>query len=241
MYKRQSTYSLTGSSQTFSDLGSNVAFRFRIRAKNANGTSAYSTEQTVTTAPKPPTNISATSTKNAVTIKWNMVAGAGLYTVNFNNRNHVVSGGTTSLTIDKLNSNTTYNYKICCNNSDGAGSFSFVQSIKTQAASSPQLPQVPSGTTKRSTDSSAVIGWSAVSGATGYDLRFNGTVYSLTGTSKEITGLSANTGYKYQVRAKNSQGTSQYSTEQTVTTAPKAPTSISATCLLYTSDAADER
>ena len=224
-----STYSLTGSSQTFSGLGSNVAFRFRIRAKNANGTSAYSTEQTVTTAPKPPTNISATSTKNAVTIKWNMVAGAGLYTVNFNNRNHVVSGGTTSLTIDKLNSNTTYNYKICCNNSDGAGSFSFVQSIKTQAASSPQLPQVPSGTTKRSTDSSAVIGWSAVSGATGYDLRFNGTVYSLTGTSKEITGLSANTGYKYQVRAKNSQGTSQYSTEQTVTTAPKAPTSISAT------------
>lgn len=51
----------------------------------------------------------------------------------------------------------------------------------------------------------------------------------MTGTSKEITGLSANTGYQFQVRAKNAKGASRYSTVQTVTTAPKAPTSISAT------------
>ncbi|MDE7323846.1 MAG: hypothetical protein K2N73_14245 [Lachnospiraceae bacterium] len=223
-----STYSLTATSKTITGLSANVGFRFQVRAKNANGTSSYSAEQTVTTAPKPPTSISASSTTNAVTIKWNKVTGAGLYTVNFNNKNHVVSGGNTSLTIDKLSSNTTYNYKICCNNADGAGAFSTVKSIKTQAPSA-QVPQVPSGIGKRSTDSSAVISWSAVSGATGYDLKFNGNVYSLTGTSKEITGLSANIGYKFQVRAKNANGTSAYSTEQTVTTAPKAPTSISAT------------
>ncbi len=223
-----STYSLTATSKTFTGLSSNVGFRFQVRAKNANGTSLYSTEQTVTTAPKPPASISATSTTNAATIKWDKVTGAGLYTVNFNNKDHVVSGGSTSLTIDKLNSNTAYNYKICCNNADGAGAYSAVKSIKTQASSSSQLPQVPSGITKRSTDSSAAVSWSAVSGATGYDFKFNGTVYSLTGTSKEITGLSANTGYKFQVCAKNSQGTSQYSAEQTVTTAPKAPTNISA-------------
>ncbi len=224
-----STYSLTTTSKTMTGLSSNVGFRFQVRAKNANGTSSYSAEQTVTTAPKPPTSISATSTTNAVTIKWNKVTGAGLYTVNFNNRNHVVSGGNTSLTIDKLNSNTTYNYKVCCNNADGAGAFSAVKSIKTQAASSSQVPQVPSGITKRSTDSSAVISWSAVNGATGYDLKFDGNVYSMTGTSNEFTRLSANTGYQFQVRARNAKGASQYSTAQTVTTAPKAPASIRAT------------
>ncbi len=223
------TYSLTTVSKTFTGLGSNIGFRFQVRAKNANGTSPYSTEQTVTTAPKPPTGISATSTTNAVTIKWNKVTGAGTYTVNFNNRNHMASGGSISLKIDGLNPNTTYNYKICCNNADGSGAFSAVQSIKTQAAASSQLPSTPSGITKISTESSAKISWSAVSGATGYDLKFNGGVYSLAGTSTNFTGLSANTGYKFQVRAKNAKGTSPYSTEQTVTTAPKAPTGISAT------------
>jgi len=224
-----SVYSLTTISKTFTGLGSNIGFRFQVRAKNANGTSAYSAEQTVTTAPKPPTSISATSTTNSVTIKWNKVTGAGTYTVNFNNRNHMVSGGSTSLKIDNLNSNTTYNYKICCNNADGSGAFSAVKSIKTQAAVSSQTPQTPSGIIKKSTDSSAEIRWSAVSGATGYDLKFNGSVYSLTGTSKNFTGLNANTGYKFQVCAKNAKGTSPYSAEQTVTTAPKAPTGISAT------------
>ena len=115
------TYSLTTVSKTFTGLGSNVGFRFKVCAKNANGTSPYSTEQTVTTAPKPPTSISATSTTNSVTINWNKVTGAGTYTVNFNNRNHMVSFGNTSLKIDGLNPNTTYNYKICCNNNDAGG------------------------------------------------------------------------------------------------------------------------
>ena len=92
---------------------------------------------------------------------------------------------------------------------------------------------MPTGITKKSTENTATIDWYAVSGATGYDVLFNGSVSSVTTNSKTITGLSANKGYTFQVRAKNADGVSAYSTAMTVTTAPKAPTTMSATSAIY--------
>ena len=90
----------------------------------------------------------------------------------------------------------------------------------------PQAPKVPANIKKSATPSSATISWGAVSGATGYDLKFNGSVYSQTGTSKTISGLQPDTTYRFQVRAKNAAGTSAYSTEQTVRTTTRTPSNI---------------
>ncbi|MGQ4414780.1 chitinase [Streptomyces sp. SAS_269] len=85
----------------------------------------------------------------------------------------------------------------------------------------PTVPAAPAGLTVSGTTSSSVtLSWSAVSGATGYDVYRNGTkVTAVTGTSATITGLTASTSYSFQVTATNSAGESAKSGTVTGTTA----------------------
>lgn len=82
---------------------------------------------------------------------------------------------------------------------------------------------VPSGLASSSvTASSFTASWSAVSGATSYDVRVRTsggtwTVLNSTSTSLNLTGASASTSYEFQVRA-NCVVSSAYSSSKTVTT-----------------------
>ncbi|MFJ6899120.1 chitinase [Streptomyces hokutonensis] len=84
----------------------------------------------------------------------------------------------------------------------------------------PTVPATPTGVTVSSTTSSSVsLAWSAVSGATGYNVYQNGTkITAVTGTSATVTGLAASTSYSFQVTATNSAGESGKSTAVTGTT-----------------------
>ncbi|WP_199827469.1 chitinase [Streptomyces xylophagus] len=84
----------------------------------------------------------------------------------------------------------------------------------------PTVPATPTGLTVPSTTSSSVsLAWSAVSGATGYNVYRSGTkITAVTGTSATITGLAASTSYSFQVTATNSAGESGKSTAVTGTT-----------------------
>ncbi|WOX15799.1 glycoside hydrolase family 18 protein [Streptomyces sp. N50] len=84
----------------------------------------------------------------------------------------------------------------------------------------PTVPATPTGLTVSSTTSSSVsLAWSAVSGATGYNVYRGGTkITAVTGTSATITGLAASTAYSFQVTATNSAGESGKSTAVTGTT-----------------------
>ncbi|KUM94090.1 chitinase [Streptomyces cellostaticus] len=84
----------------------------------------------------------------------------------------------------------------------------------------PSIPSTPSGlSVTGTTSSSASLSWSAVSGATGYNIYRDGTkVSAVTGTSATITGLSASTSYSFQVTATNSAGESAKSAAVTGTT-----------------------
>ncbi|MFE1314320.1 chitinase [Streptomyces sp. NPDC058755] len=85
----------------------------------------------------------------------------------------------------------------------------------------PTVPSAPAGLSVSGTTSSSVsLSWSAVSGATGYNVYRDGTkVTAVTGTSATVTGLSASTSYSFQVTATNSAGESGKSTAVTGTTA----------------------
>ncbi|MFF3633016.1 chitinase [Streptomyces sp. NPDC002250] len=85
----------------------------------------------------------------------------------------------------------------------------------------PTVPSAPSGLTVSGTTSSSVsLSWSAVSGATGYNVYRNGTkVTAVTGASATISGLTASTSYSFQVTATNSAGESAKSGTVTATTA----------------------
>jgi len=84
----------------------------------------------------------------------------------------------------------------------------------------PTVPATPTGVTVSSTTSSSVsLAWSAVSGATGYNVYQSGTkITAVTGTSAAVTGLAASTSYSFQVTATNSAGESGKSTAVTGTT-----------------------
>ncbi|WP_327719130.1 glycoside hydrolase family 18 protein [Streptomyces sp. NBC_00490] len=84
----------------------------------------------------------------------------------------------------------------------------------------PTIPGAPSGLGVSGTSSSSVsLAWSAVSGATGYNVYRGGTkVTAVTGTSATVTGLAASTSYSFQVTATNSAGESGKSAAVTGTT-----------------------
>ncbi|MFH8220188.1 chitinase [Streptomyces sp. NPDC018057] len=86
----------------------------------------------------------------------------------------------------------------------------------------PTVPSTPAGLTAGNATSSSVdLSWSAVSGATGYNVYRDGTkVSAVTGTSTTVSGLSASTAYSFQVSATNAAGESARSAAVSATTAP---------------------
>ncbi|EYT84257.1 chitinase [Streptomyces sp. Tu 6176] len=86
----------------------------------------------------------------------------------------------------------------------------------------PTVPSPPAGLAAGNATSSSVdLSWSAVSGATGYNVYRDGTkVSAVTGTSTTVSGLSASTAYSFQVSATNAAGESARSAAVSATTAP---------------------
>jgi chitinase len=74
----------------------------------------------------------------------------------------------------------------------------------------PVVPAAPAAVRVGSvTSSSVALSWRAVSGATGYNVYRDGTtVKSTGGSSTTVTGLAANTSYRFQVTARNAAGES---------------------------------
>jgi subtilisin family serine protease len=97
-----------------------------------------------------------------------------------------------------------------------------LQALQGMFTSEP--PPTPAGlTTTNITDNSATLSWSSATGATSYDvqLRVQGgswSTYNVSSTSYNATNLTEQTNYEWQVRAKNSYGTSSYSAIETFTT-----------------------
>ncbi|MEU0394710.1 glycoside hydrolase family 18 protein [Streptomyces sp. NPDC006208] len=89
----------------------------------------------------------------------------------------------------------------------------------------PVVPATPAGLAVGSVTSSSVsLSWTAVTGATGYNVYRDGTkVQSASGTSATVTGLAANTSYGFQVTATNTAGESAKSSTVTGRTSPTGP------------------
>ena len=218
------TYNEIGTTRTFNGLEAGKLYPCRSCAKNPDVTSAYTAIYQVTTAPVAPALTSATSTVNTVTVNWSPVNGASGYIIKFNNTNFQVKAATNSYTFTALPPNTAFIYQVCSIGGDGVGSFSAEKGINTLAL----VPPAPENAQRNSTENSATISWGAMSGATSYDVLFQGKVYNVAGTSKTFTGLAPNTTYSYQIRCRIGDRVGSYGTVMTVMTTPGAPVGVEA-------------
>ncbi|MCL6528289.1 MAG: fibronectin type III domain-containing protein, partial [Thermaceae bacterium] len=99
------------------------------------------------------------------------------------------------------------------------------QNLILSSVSIASPPQPPSVTLASVSTTTATLSWSAVSGATGYNVvDGSGTVIaSTTNLSYQITGLQPNTSYRYGVQSVGASGTSAASYVSFTTAAPPPP------------------
>ncbi|MEJ5187799.1 glycosyl hydrolase family 18 protein [Treponema sp. J25] len=91
----------------------------------------------------------------------------------------------------------------------------------------PAIPGIPGGLSATALGTTSIlVRWDSVSGATGYDIEADGTVISSVSSPWTHSGLAAGSSHRYRVRAKNSAGTSAWSSEiQAATTSSSGNTS----------------
>jgi len=230
-----------------------ITYYYVVQSANPAGASANSPQSggitpspgAPTTAPPAPAGIATTGTNGSVTVMWNPSTGANYYTVwrstlvnngvgAYNTLGTILLSNTVTGTtfIDNSPTNgSTYSYFVMASNAAGTGSAS-------TAASAIPLPAAPtSSPTLTATPGTQLVtlNWSAVPGATGYILQVAttpGGPYTYLTSVSYLTytdyGQADNTTYYYVVAATDPGGTSANSAEASATTAPAAPTGLTA-------------
>jgi chitodextrinase len=212
---QESTVSSTSASIT--GLNASITYAYTVKAKDAAGNlSAASNDLNVTTpdtdAPTAPTGLtSGNLSETTFTLSWiasadNVsIAGYDVYL----NGVKVTSVAGTSANISGLSAFTTYAMTVKAK--DAAGNISGASLVLNVTTTDTHAPSAPTGLLSDNiTQTSFTLNWTASSdnvAVTGYDVYQNGTkISTVTGTTANITGLSASTTYAMTVRAKDAAG-----------------------------------
>jgi hypothetical protein len=220
---------VAGTSYNLTGLLPNSEYRWGVRTNCMSSSSAYSNALIFTTVLPPcnaPTGMTTTSiTQTSATATWNAVSGAVNYTLQWRKVGDLTWSSTTlaatSHNITALTANTNYEWQVRTNCSGNNSAFTASTNFTTL------LPpcNAPTGMTTTSiTQTSATASWNAVSGAVNYtlqwrkvgDLTWSNT--TLAATSHNITGLTANTNYEWQVRTNCSGNNSAFTASTNFTT-----------------------
>lgn len=227
----------SGTTYTVTNLTSNTAYIFRIKAVNSSGSSSGVTVTATTLMPTlaNPTNFKYTVTSSAIALTWNPVTGADYYELRRADAGGPVNPNVTYYndTNFTLGSTYTYTLKTVKNGIKSSG-----VNLTVNASITPTIPANPTNLVVTSSLSNSVqISWSASSGATSY-LVSRKTGSGSFGATTEVTTLTftdntvvANTAYTYKVQAKNGAGSSTGSTVSVttpVTTTIANPTGLTA-------------
>ena len=242
---------LTGTSYTAEGLTNGATYYFVVRAVNAGGRSAASNEASATPqvpAPAAPSGLSLTTGNAQVTASWSPVTGASRYTLYYATESFArfpdpttlsgfvqVTVTGTSHPVTGLTNGTPYYFVVTAVNAGGRSAASNEASATPQApVTAPAPPASPSLTVG---NAQVTVSWSAVTGASTYNLYYSQsslasadldtpgtgitTVPGLTGISHTVEGLTNGTTYYFVVRARNTAGLSAASAETSA--APQAP------------------
>lgn len=224
-------------------LSAGTAYYFIVTAANSVGESAASAQAVATTSaappaiPSAPTGATATGGANQVSVAWSAVTGATSYNIYWSTTSGVttagtkITGATSPYVQTGLAASTAYYYSVTAVNSAGE-SVASAQATATTNAPVVTIPAAPTGVTATGGASQVSISWSAVAGATSYNVYYSTTTGVTKTSGAKITnatspcvqtGLSAGTAYYYIVTAANSAGESASSTQVTATTNAAPP------------------
>lgn len=195
------------------------------------------------TAPAAPTGLSSSAGDHAITLTWKPVEGANYYTVQRGTVVNLLGYIPVHITLSNRVTDTTYTDTSPTNGSDysysvtawnAAGSSPSSAPIIARAVAAP-VSVAPVDLTVSPGAAQTKLSWTAVPGAVGYIIKRATSpagpytyVMSVVTTTFTDSGLAGNTQYFYTVTAMNTGGTSDSSVQASATTAPAAPTGLTA-------------
>ncbi len=224
---------LTGTSKQIGPLANSTTYFWRVNAKNAAGTSAWSPVRNFTTQGVPPASPTLVAPANGATsqpatliLQWNASAGATTYCLQVATdtafTEKVFDDSTitaASKQIGPLANSQTHFWRVKAKNGGGTSAWSQVWRFTTQGAV-PAPPALVSPANNATSPFTTVnLQWSASNGAATYrlqvatDTAFAEKIFddsTITTTSKQIGPLANFTAYYWRVNAKNAEGTSAW-------------------------------
>lgn len=239
----------TATSLVVTGLVNGQAYRFQVAAANAVGTgqfSALSAAVTPNVVPGTPTNVAGVRGNASATLSWTAPTANGgtaitEYRVQVRTgttvvRTEVFAGtATTNRVVTGLTNGTAYNFRVRAVNALGAGALSTASASVVPGVAIPVAPIIGAATAG---NASATVRWSAVAGATSYNVRVVNAAGTQVGalrpaagtvTSIVVNGLTNGQAYRFQVQAVNASGASAFSGLSAAVTpnvVPGAPTSV---------------
>ena len=227
-------------------LSDSTTYYYVVTALNSAGESPASVQVAASTlaanAPPPavpsaPTGVSAAGGDSQVTVSWPAVTGATSYNIYWSAASGVttatgtrIAGVSSPFVHTGLNASSTYYYIVTAVNSAGESSAS-VQASATTNAPPAVVPSAPNGVSASGGVKQVTLSWTAVSGATSYNVYWSGTAGVTTTTGTKVagvtspyvqTGLADGNAYYFIVTAVNAIGESAPSAEVTATTSAAA-------------------
>ncbi|MBL0049028.1 MAG: fibronectin type III domain-containing protein [Bacteroidetes bacterium] len=228
------TTSSTGSSKSVLALLENTLYEFQVQTKcsatNASPFSASGFFTTLPTACGSPTNVTASAaTTTSFTINWSPVPGASSYKVQYRKTSSstwtTITTSTAFKNIASLATATDYEFQVAAVCSNGTSAYSAIALISTQ--SNATSCGVPTGLFETNVAlNSVTLNWLPVNGASSYKVQYRKVGTSAWSnkttsfTNKNITSLSANTNYEFQVQTICSSGNSLFSNSSFFVTTP---------------------
>lgn len=207
------SYQVTCGSQTITTASTTASFssltagtQYNVAVTSIGNYTGGTTTKAFYTTPAAVTGLAVQSytTSPSITIAWTASPNATSYTVN-----GVNSTTSTSYQVIGLSYATQYTFTVTAVNSAGTGgTSSIIATTVPGAVTATSIVQ----TQAQTPDTQLALNWTAVNGATGYQVTYGAQTITTTSTSASISGLTAGTQYAISVAATNSGGTGQNTT-----------------------------
>lgn len=245
---------VTANSYTVTGLKWQSSHQFRVRAykqyDDIKVYGAYSSTAKLTIATPAPaqvTSLKATQSSTSAKLSWAAVSGASGYTVQQYKSGKWATIKTltaNSLTVTGLSWQSSYQFRVCAFKNYGDIKVSGAYSATAKVTIATPAPAAVTGFKASQSANSAKLTWTAVSGASGYNVQQYKsskweTIKSVTTNSYTVPSLTYGSTYKFRVCAYKTYGTiksaSAYTAEASVTIATAKPSSFKLSTVATTS------